>query len=844
MCTIHVGQVSVLRWRCGVTLAASLLFIHCALPLARSAEIQWNGGFNQSWHQVFNWNPFGSPFSIRRIPSDIDTANLLTPAGDDVFLFGDTEPINGLIMSNGIDLFTNGFLLEVDNAGSATASIAGAGRLFVEPRTGGGNAFETDNLFLTGGGVLQLDGGDALVQGNSTIFGGSLILGSGGESIDFGGNVSVLNSSVLILSNGATASFAPGTTISAEVSSTIDLEQTVNVINGVSFEITTSARMEATNLNIGNDEGALNGSDGTLILDQAGASEFPARLDVSQNLTIGSQSSGTALMHVKNALASIDGQTTIYETGALLLEGSRFGVNDLLLVNQGTIMATNQDDPILLSTGARLNVHSGGRVHIDGDQAIGDDGRFDIALGAELNVTGTLTVGAGPFGAGRLVVGTSSTVEVGEDLVIGDHGFAGTAFFVDAMVAADNIQVGLNGTGTLDVSFLAVLSSASGQIGVNPGSMGTATVKGAAVVESGEWNVANTLAVGISGTGNLTISDGGKVTSTTGILGADGSGVGTATVTGANSNWTMTGNLLLGGGQLGDLGGEGTLFVQTGGSVNVGNILRIYTNGRLVLDGGTLTTPTFDFQGGEFNWVWVSGTLHVETYPRNLVNSGGTLAPGESAGSTTILGNYTQQSGAALEIEIGGASAGGTYDLVSITGNAVLGGDLLLELINDFVPANSDTFTVLSALGGIAGVFDNVTTGGRLATTDGLGSFLVHYGAGSSNPNQIVLSQFLPTFTADFDRDGDVDGDDLTVWQAAFGAGNGADADADGDSDGADFLAWQRQLGSGVPSQALSRVVPEPSSLLLLILTCVALRRPLTRLSVVAAARRPVCPTT
>jgi hypothetical protein len=74
----------------------------------------------------------------------------------------------------------------------------------------------------------------------------------------------------------------------------------------------------------------------------------------------------------------------------------------------------------------------------------------------------------------------------------------------------------------------------------------------------------------------------------------------------------------------------------------------------------------------------------------------------------------------------------------------------------------------------------------------------------------------LPAFTADFDDDGDVDGDDLVEWQGDFGVNGLSDADDDGDSDGADFLAWQQQLGSGSPATPASGAVPEPATLLLL----------------------------
>ncbi len=65
--------------------------------------------------------------------------------------------------------------------------------------------------------------------------------------------------------------------------------------------------------------------------------------------------------------------------------------------------------------------------------------------------------------------------------------------------------------------------------------------------------------------------------------------------------------------------------------------------------------------------------------------------------------------------------------------------------------------------------------------------------------SQTVVSQdYTPAAVvaapADFDNDGDVDGNDLAQWEDNFGADANADADSDGDTDGADFLAWQRQF--------------------------------------------------
>jgi hypothetical protein len=86
--------------------------------------------------------------------------------------------------------------------------------------------------------------------------------------------------------------------------------------------------------------------------------------------------------------------------------------------------------------------------------------------------------------------------------------------------------------------------------------------------------------------------------------------------------------------------------------------------------------------------------------------------------------------------------------------------------------------------------------------------------------------------TSDFDNSGYVDGGDLANWQDGYGTTTGAthaqgDADYDGDVDGRDMLIWQKQYGAGMPS-ALSSVVPEPSTILLLLGygTPALLRRP------------------
>jgi len=73
------------------------------------------------------------------------------------------------------------------------------------------------------------------------------------------------------------------------------------------------------------------------------------------------------------------------------------------------------------------------------------------------------------------------------------------------------------------------------------------------------------------------------------------------------------------------------------------------------------------------------------------------------------------------------------------------------------------------------------------------------------------------TFTADFEPDGDVDNDDLTLWEAGYGISSGAvvqdgDANRDGAVSGLDFLAWQSQFGSSLSPLAAAKAAEETAS--------------------------------
>ncbi len=88
---------------------------------------------------------------------------------------------------------------------------------------------------------------------------------------------------------------------------------------------------------------------------------------------------------------------------------------------------------------------------------------------------------------------------------------------------------------------------------------------------------------------------------------------------------------------------------------------------------------------------------------------------------------------------IGGASAS-TYGGLTIADTALLDGELAVRLANGFTPGGGDIFSILTAPGGVSGVFANLPNDGDLfATADGFGTFVIDY-----TNDAVFLTNFTP----------------------------------------------------------------------------------------------------
>ncbi|QDS97015.1 hypothetical protein [Adhaeretor mobilis] len=91
-----------------------------------------------------------------------------------------------------------------------------------------------------------------------------------------------------------------------------------------------------------------------------------------------------------------------------------------------------------------------------------------------------------------------------------------------------------------------------------------------------------------------------------------------------------------------------------------------------------------------------------------------------------------------------------------------------------------------------------------------------------------AVIQVVSRLDADFNEDALVDGIDLLSWQGGFGSGiTLAEGDANGDLfvDAADLMIWHLQYGTPGAATAVSASVPEPATLVLLVMTAFAIGR-------------------
>lgn len=188
-----------------------------------------------------------------------------------------------------------------------------------------------------------------------------------------------------------------------------------------------------------------------------------------------------------------------------------------------------------------------------------------------------------------------------------------------------------------------------------------------------------------------------------------------------------------------------TLVVDSGSRLTIRDRFEVLPGG-IVNINGVVTADSLDIREGAL--FTGSGTINTQQF-----NNAGQLLPGNSPGTLTINGNYTQSSTGTLFIEIGGTTPGTEYDQLIVNGIATFepGSTIeitLLDLDGDgtlFEPQSGDTIDFLVA--------DNVvlpagTELGDLITFTNLPAGL-QFEFGLTTLNGMTLLQILALFGID-----------------------------------------------------------------------------------------------
>jgi T5SS/PEP-CTERM-associated repeat protein len=469
--------------------------------------------------------------------------------------------------------------------------------------------------------------------------------------------------------------------------------------------ITTSA--DAT---VGDKEG----SQGTVTIGLTAGAEMM----VGGNLTVGGGGSGTLQVN--------PGSTLTIQGGAFTIGDESTG-NGVVTINGGT-----------LSFGGKLVVGSSGTGILNMQEGATNDlggislNTPEVTLGEQTGGNGTLNVDGtgtdfqvgkltvGESGQGALTVSNAAVLTASGAVSVGDQlsGVISTVTIetVGMFAINNNLTVGGGAVATMDVRTggqASVIGDTS--IGDNPNGVGFLTVEG--VAQTGgtpsSFGYGGKLTVGNYGAGTLNITGGAYVAPTPGGVGEvdiaaqnAGTSTGQVTVSGSDSNSQRASELdatnLAVGGTMKAAGATGNLTASDGGMVKVQTTLQTWSKGAVdVSGGGSVTVGTGVVAAAGSVRINVGGTLGGGgTIDGNVVNAGGTVAPGDPM-TLTINGDYTQ-TGGVLELQLGGTGVG-EFDSIAATGKiSITDATIDLDFVDGFAPTQGETFDLLTSSLGIS----------------------------------------------------------------------------------------------------------------------------------------------
>lgn len=156
------------------------------------------------------------------------------------------------------------------------------------------------------------------------------------------------------------------------------------------------------------------------------------------------------------------------------------------------------------------------------------------------------------------------------------------------------------------------------------------------------------------------------------------------------------------GGALSSLNNKGRLLKSGGaGTAVIPSNIAFSNPGAMEVQAGTIQLPV--------NFSNPGTMMGTGAFTTNVLTNTGHLAPGSSAGTLTLNGNYLQSGAGSFDVELASSLA---FDRFLINGTASLDGSLVLHCIAACALSNGDEFVILDATGNLTGTFASISVDG------------------------------------------------------------------------------------------------------------------------------------
>jgi subtilase-type serine protease len=365
-----------------------------------------------------------------------------------------------------------------------------------------------------------------------------------------------------------------------------------------------------------------------------------------------------------------------------------------------------------------------------GGAAPGSGDAVDISTmspnGAVINggTANASSVSIGTTGSGDLLINNGATFNSTGGSIGAAAGFTGTVSVSgnnSQWVNQGDVTVGGSGQGHLNITN-GTVSDQHASVGQNTGVIGTVSVDGATGSAIGNWINNNGLDLGVSGTGQLSITNGGVVSSANNTnLGLNSTGSGKITIDGTGSKYSAP-----------------DLFVGSQGSALI-----------TVRNGGSLYSfnSTIGDHAGSTGSVQVLDTGSNWLNPNDLIvgNAGtGGLAVTNGGSVTSNTGTIGNMAGSDGAVGVGGVGSGGTWTVWNALTVGESGTGLLIVSTGGTVTSTlgivGDHGSGTALLGGPGASWtasQNIVVGVNAGAT---GTMTIFQGATVSTPGALTLA--------------------------------------------------------------------------------------------------------